>query len=117
MPFKTTDYLLFQKRKPLDGELLTNFNAWLTTKSFSFYENGKLVDYINNTLNIYGNIFPTKEDQFKFFENIIPIQNRKKIIYLKKPKQLEKKENVPVPEFYSKREIDILEITSKYIHE
>lgn len=87
MSFKTTNYLLFDKRKKdLDNELLEEFNPFVTTKTFSFYENGKMVDYINHTLNMYGNLFKTKEEQFRFFENIIPIQQRKKIQYLKKPK-------------------------------
>ena len=117
MSFKTTEYLLFkQDNKKLDNELLENFNSYLTTKTFSFYDGGKMVDYINETLNIYGNIFKTKEEQFRFFENIIPKQKYKKIVYIKKPKH-EKVESSHIPEFYSKREIDMMNDMCKYNHE
>ena len=117
MSFKTTDYLIFkQDKKELDNELIENFNPYLTIKSFSFYDGGKMVDYINDTLNSYGYIFKNKEDQFKFFENIIPKQKYKKINYIKKPKQ-EKLESSPIPEFYSKREIDMMGDMCKYNHE
>jgi len=116
MSFETINYLLFSKRKELDSELLNSFNPWITTKSLSFYNDGKMINYVNDYLNCYGNIFPTKEDQFKFYENIIPIQKRKRINYIKKPK-LEDSDNLPVPEFYSKREIDIFDNMHKYQHE
>jgi len=116
MSFKTTDYLIFKQDKTeLDNELLENFNPFLTTKTFSFYENGKFVDYINDFLNSY-NIFKTKEDQFKYFEHIIPKQKYKKIAYIKKPKA-EKIDQIHIPEFYSKREIDMMDDMRKYIHE
>ncbi len=117
MSFKATDYLIFrQDKKELDNELLSEFNPYLTMKTFSFYEDGKMSDYINDTLNVYGNIFHSKEDQFKFYENIIPKQPYKKIKYIKKSKK-EKLEPIPVPEFYSKREIDMMEDMLKYGNE
>lgn len=116
MTFDTINYLLFEKRKELDGELLDSFNPWMTSKMLSFYNDGKMSSYVNDYLNCYSNIFKTKEDQFKFYENIIPIQKRKRITYIKKTK-LEKIEELPIPEFYSKREIDLFEDINKYIHE
>ena len=113
MSFKATNYLLFdQSKKELDNELLEEFNPWMTAKTFSFYDDGSMVDYINDTLNVYGDIFKTKEDQFRFFENIIPKVPKKRITYIKKSKK-EKLENMPIPEFYSKREIDMFEDMSK----
>ena len=117
MSFKATNYLLFdQSKNELDNELLEEFSPWMTTKTFSFYDDGKFVDYINDTLNVYGNIFKTKEGNFKFFEKVIPKQKRKKITYIKKGK-MEKPQNIPIPEFYSKREIDMFENMCKYNHE
>jgi hypothetical protein len=116
MSFETINYLLFEKRKELDGELLNSFNPYMTAKTLSFYNDGKMANYVNDYLNCYSNIFSTKEDQFKFYENIIPIQKRKRITYIKKPKT-EKIEEIPVPEFYSRREIDLFEDMNKYEHE
>jgi hypothetical protein len=114
--FKTTDYLIFkQNKKELDNELLSEFNPYLTTKTFSFYD-PSLVDYINDTLNTYGNIFKSREDQFKFFENVIPKQKPRRINYIKKNKA-EKVEITPIPEFYSKREIDMFKDLNKYLYE
>lgn len=117
MSFKTVNYLLFEKKNPeLDSELLEEFNPFLTTKSFSFTNNGKFSDYINDTLNMYGNLFTNKEDTFKFFDNVIPRQRKHRIDYLKKPK-VEKTDEQVIPEFYSKREFDLFEQMSKYEHE
>jgi hypothetical protein len=116
MSFETINYLLFEKRTELDGELLNSFNPWMTAKSLSFYNDGKMASYVNDYLNCYNNIFLTKEDQFRFYENMIPIQKRKRINYIKKSKP-EKSEDIPVPEFFSKREIDIFENMNKYDNE
>ncbi len=117
MSFETTEYLLFGKKKPeLDSEILSGFNPFLVSKSFSFYKNGLFVDYVNETLNVYGNLFKSKEDQFRFFENIIPKQKKQRINYIKKEK-IVSKEQLPIPEFYSAREIDLFKNYSKYEHE
>jgi hypothetical protein len=117
MSFNTIQYLLFLKNKPeLDSDLLESFVPFLTTKTFSFYNND-YVDYINESLNVYGYIFDSKENQFKFFDNIIPKLKRKKIDYIKKTKKEKEKDPIPVPEFYSKREIDMIESLCKYLHD
>lgn len=117
MSFNATNYLLFDKRKKeLDNEILESFVPWLVTRNFTFCGND-FIDYINDTLNVYGNVFSTKEEQFMFFNEIIPQLEKRKIQYVKAPKPEPAKEQVPVPEFYSKREIDMMNKTSKYIHE
>lgn len=114
MSFKAVDQLLFRDPKPeLDAELLAEFSPFLVTKSYSFYGKGILCDYINDTLNLYGNLFKNREDQFKFFDNVIIKQSWSKINYIKKPKAVKEKEAVPIPEFYSKREIDLFETYTK----
>lgn len=119
MSFKTVNYLLFEKQKPeLDAELLAEFSPFLTAKSLSFCKGGVFSEYVNETLNVYGNVFPSKEETFKFFDNIIPRQGKTKIEYLKKDKAETKEgEELPVPEFYSKREIDMMNSLSKYLHD
>lgn len=118
MSFKTVDYLLFGKQTPeLDAELLAEFSPFLVTKSFSFLNDGVFCDYINDSLNRYGNILKSKEEQFKLFDNLTMRQKKKRINYIKKPKATKEKEAVPIPEFYSKREIDLFETLTKYPHE
>jgi hypothetical protein len=113
MSFKATNYLIFdQSNKELDNELLEEFNPWMTSKTFSFYNDGEFVNYINDFLNGNTNLFKTKDEQFKYFENIIPRQKYKRISYIKKTKK-EKVEEVPIPEFYSRREIDLFENLNK----
>lgn len=117
MSFNTINYLLFdKKKKELDKEMLDEFSPYVTTKFASFYENGKYVDIVNDTLNRYMNLFKDKEDQFKFFDNMIIKDRKRKINYIKKPKK-EKNESLPIPEFYSKREIDMMEELDKYTHD
>lgn len=117
MSFNTINYLLFEKKKrELDKEMLDEFSPFITTKFASFYENGKYVDIINDTLNRYSQVFKTKEEQFKFFDNIIIKDRKRKINYIKKPKK-DKSEVLPIPEFYSKREIDMMEELDKYNHD
>lgn len=111
MSFNTVNYLLYEDRKKeLDGELLAEFNPWLTRKMFSYYDFGEFVPYINDTINIFDHIHPDKEHMFKFYEIMIPKQRKKHVKYLKRKKTTEDKEDdKPIPEFYSKRELKILD--------
>ena len=59
----------------------------MVTRYLSFYDKD-LLNYANDTLNVYSQIFETDEEQFKFFENIIPKLKRKKINYVSKKKRL-----------------------------
>lgn len=109
MLFDTINYLLFEKRKSeLDNELLEYFQPYVVTRYMTFFSND-FVQYANESLNKYGQIFKTKEDQFRFFENIIPATRKKRINYVKRPKEEKVKEDVDaaVPEFYSKREMEM----------
>jgi len=114
--FKTVEYLLFQKEKNRDDDFIQTFNPWLTSRMVSFYNGGIMVEHVNDTLNLYGNIFENVENQFLFYKNIIPTAPKSKIHYIKKAKT-EKIEGIPIPEFYSKREIDLFENLNKYHHE
>jgi hypothetical protein len=106
--FEAINYLMFDKSKDeLDSEIMSSFVPYMTVRFFSFYDPGYVV-YANDTLNTYGNVLKTPEDQFRFFDNLIPKLRRKKIPYVKKPKDDTKVDETPVPEFYSKREINML---------
>lgn len=106
--FDAINYLLFEKNKDeLDSEIMASFVPYMTVRFLSFYDPA-YVGYVNDTLNTYGNVLKTPENQFKFFDNVIPKLRRKKILYIKKPKEEKLKEETPVPEFYSRREINML---------
>lgn len=110
--FDTINYIFFDKsKKELDHEIIEDFSPYLTTKAFSFIHRGKHANFINETLNRYPQIFTTTEDVFNFYNQIIPKMKRCKLDYIRK----EKKEKVkaetdmsPIPDFYCKREMDIL---------
>lgn len=111
--FDTINFLFYDKKSSeLDGELLSNFSPYITTRYFSFYEKGEYTHYINDTLNTYGRIFKTNEETFMFYNNTIPKLRRKKINYIKRVKEVKEKTNeVPkaIPEFYSSRELEAMD--------
>ena len=112
--FDTINYLLYEKnKKDLDFYLLDEFNPYMTTKVFSFYDSGKYCNYINDTLNVYSGLFKTKEAEFVFFDSVIPKLKRKKSEYIKKTKSEKIKDVQHIPEFLSKREIDMINQSSK----
>jgi hypothetical protein len=87
MSFKTVNHLLFDKKDGvLSSEYLEEFNPYITRKAFSFYDNGKFADLVNDTLNVYSNIFEDNVQLYKFYDNIIPQLKRKRIEYFKKDK-------------------------------
>ncbi len=109
--FDTINYLLFEKRKPeIDPELLDGFSPYMISRYYSFTKKGAFTKYINQTLNKYGRLFDSQEDTFRLFENLIITQKREKISYVKRNQVKEKKdkEEQIIPEFYSKREWELL---------
>lgn len=106
--FDTINHLLFKKgSEELDSDLMATFVPYMVTRYLSFYDKDCAI-YANETTNQYGASMKTPEAQFKFYDNIIPKLKRKKIEYVKKPKAVKETEEIPVPEFYSKREIELL---------
>lgn len=75
--------MLFDKKGEMTNELLEEFEPYMVTRYLSFYDNN-LLNYANETVNKYAQIFETDEERFRFFENIIPKLKRKKINYIKK---------------------------------
>jgi hypothetical protein len=109
--FDTINYLLFEKRKSeIDPELLDGFSPYMISRYYSFTKKGAFVKYINQTLNKFGRVFESSDDMFKLYENLIITQKREKIPYVKRSAQKEKskQEDKIIPEFYSKREWEML---------
>lgn len=114
--FKAINHILFENSsKEIDSETLEEFVPYMTTRYFSFYDDGKYVDYINSTINKYHGIFPTVECEYKFYENVIPKLKKKKINYIKKIKKDKNNQDAikVIPDFYSRKEWETL--TSKHI--
>jgi hypothetical protein len=78
----------------------------MVNRYFSFYDNGDYVDYINDTTNTYHSIFNTPEEQYKFFEHMIPKLKKRKINYVKRLKKVDKTDTHvnQIPDFYSRKE-------------
>jgi hypothetical protein len=109
--FNSINYLLFEKGKTeIDSDLLAEFSPWMTMRYLSFASND-FVEYTNETLNKYCNLFQDSADTFRFYQNVIYKSKKKKIPYIKVPKKDPKEvtEEYPIPEFLSKREIEIYE--------
>ena len=60
-----------------------NFSPYMVTRYLSFYDKD-LLNYANETVNRYSQIFDTDEEAFRFFENVIPKLKRKNIKYISK---------------------------------
>ena len=116
MAFKAVNYILFEKdKKELDFSVLEKFSSYLVRRYFSFYDSSYVL-YINDTINKSYSFFRTKEDEFKFYDNLIPKLKKRPIKYVKRPKKSVEKDNYIIPEFCSKREIDKMKQLSKYLH-
>jgi hypothetical protein len=104
--FKAINYILFEKSKSLDSEILEEFQPYMVGRYLSMYDNS-FVPYVNDTLNMYGHLFENNVEQFTFYEQIVPKLKRKKINYIKRKKHENNEEDVinRVPEFLSKREM------------
>jgi hypothetical protein len=83
--FDTINHMLFNKKGEMTNELLEDFSPYMVTRYLSFYDDD-LLNYANETVNKYSQIFETDEERFRFFENVIPKLKRKRINYISKKK-------------------------------
>jgi hypothetical protein len=84
--FNAINHILFEKKGEMTNELLAEFSPYMVTRYLSFYD-GDLLNYANETVNKYSEIFDTDEERFRFFENIIPKLRRKNINYISKRRE------------------------------
>lgn len=85
--FNTINHILFDKKGEMTNELLEEFSPYMVTRYLSFYDND-LLNYANETVNKYSQIFDTDEERFRFFENVVPKLKRKRINYISKKKKI-----------------------------
>jgi len=84
--FNAINHIIFDKKGEMTNELLEEFSPYMVTRYLSFYDDD-LLNYANETVNKYDQIFETDEEQFRFFENVIPKLKRKRIDYISKKKK------------------------------
>jgi len=86
--FNTINHIIFDKKGEMTNELLEEFSPYMVTRYLSFYDDD-LLNYANETLNKYDQIFETEEEKFKFFENVVPKLKRKRINYISRKRKIE----------------------------
>lgn len=79
--FDVINHMIFDKKGEMTNELLEEFYPYMVTRYLSFYDDD-LLNYANETVNKYSQIFETDEERFRFFENVIPKLKRKRINYV-----------------------------------
>jgi len=102
------DYLnsiLFSKKKvELNCDDESQFSIFMVNRWSSFYSKDVAL-YINQTSNVYANLFTNKQDQYDLVYNVLPRLKYKRLNYVKKVKKEDtEKETLLVPEFMSQRE-------------
>jgi len=84
--FDYIDSILYKKSlKDLNIDHSTQYSPYLINRWLSMYSSD-IANIINCTVNSYGNVL-SKEEHYKFLSNLISKSSRKKISYIKKPKQ------------------------------
>lgn len=85
--FNFIDSVLFTKRKlNTINESETQFNMYMANRWCSMYSSD-IAEIINETTNLYGHTFSTKQEQYEFALNILPKVKKKRIQYIKKQKE------------------------------
>jgi len=85
--FNFIDSVLFKKNilnTLNEGE--TQFNLYMLNRWCSMYS-PDLTQVLNETANIYGKSFVTKQEQYEFVLNMFPKVKKKRINYIKKNKE------------------------------
>jgi Mg/Co/Ni transporter MgtE len=85
--FNFIDSVLFNKKKLNtinEGE--TQFNLYMLNRWSSMYS-ADIAQIINETTNLYGKTFSSKQEQYEFALNLLPKVKKKRINYIKKNKE------------------------------
>lgn len=107
--FKAINHLLFEKATTeLREDLISEFTPYVTQRYLSFHKDGIFVPLINQSTNVYQQIFEG-EDLFLFYDHIIPKTRKQYLKYVKKDKRQKEEEKLQeIPDFYSKKEWTLL---------
>jgi hypothetical protein len=86
--FNYIDSILYKKSlKDSNVEFAPQYNSYLINRWISMYSID-MANIINSTSNVYGAVM-SKEEHYKLLYNLISKCSKKKINYIKKPKQSE----------------------------
>lgn len=80
--------LFFKKNNSSDGincDDLQSFTPYMINRWLSFYDKQRAI-FVNETLNRFSNLHEEKSENFKLYNNFIPVLKFKKINYIKKNK-------------------------------
>ena len=94
--FNFIDSILFNKKKLNtinEGE--TQFNLYMLNRWSSMYS-ADIAQIINETTNVYGKTFSSKQEQYEFALNLLPKVKKKRINYIKKNKEEKSDTNIEV---------------------
>lgn len=110
--FNYIDSVLFNKKRVNNiNEGETQFNLFMVNRWCSMYSSD-LVKILNETSNVYGKTFLTKQEQYDFLLNILPKVKKKKINYIKKNKEEKKEENTEIENIAKFSELSKREVNS-----
>jgi hypothetical protein len=110
--FNYIDSVLFTKRKLNklnEGE--TQFNLYMLNRWCSMYS-PDIASIVNETTNIYGKTFSSKQEQYEFILSLLPKVKKNKISYIKKNKEEKETKNLDI--FYTAK---ISELSEREIKE
>lgn len=96
--------LFSKKRVELNCDDESQFSIFMVNRWSSFYSKDVAL-YINQTSNVYANLFTNKQDQYDLVYNVLPRLKYKRLDYVKKVKKEDAEKDKPlIPEFMSQRE-------------
>lgn len=108
--FNYIDSVLFTKQKLNKlNEDETEFNLYMLNRWCTMYS-PDVAQIINETTNKYKEVFLLKQEQYNFAFNILPKVKKKRINYIKKIKQEEKKEDEDITTISKSLELSKREI-------
>ena len=110
--FNYIDSILFNKKRVNtinEGE--TQFNLFMVSRWCSMYSTD-IVKILNDTSNIHGKTFLTKQEQYDFLFNILPKVKRKKLNYIKRNREDKKEENTEIENLAKFSELSKREVIS-----
>lgn len=109
--FDYIDSILYKKSlKDLNVDHSAQYNPYLINRWISMYS-VDAANIINCTVNSYGNVL-SKQDHYRFLNNLISKSSKKKISYIKKPKLDTDKDSEDIKEI-----ADIMELSEREIQE
>jgi hypothetical protein len=110
--FNYIDSVLFNKKKVNNiNEGETQFNLFMVNRWCSMYSSD-LVKILNETSNVYGKTFLTKQEQYDFLLNILPKVKKRRINYIKKNREEKKEENTEIQNLAKFSELSEKEVVS-----